>query len=146
MKNTTYFYIALLLVSITTHAQSGIPTKATFGRHSNCSTGRGACSFTLSKSETGTYSRKTAANTVTLEINNNTLKGEDQIKIAGKYFTTIKEGEMLVFVQQETIILDSISIEYLNLDHRYNRIIPGNYAMKITKDKTEIVFELKNAD
>lgn len=136
----------ILLFAVTTYAQSGIATYATFGRYSDCSTGRGACSFSLSKTETGIYSRKTDNNTITLEISNSRLKEEEQNKIAGRLFATIKEGEKLVFVQQETITLDSTSIENLNLDRRFNRIIPGNYAMQITKDKTLIVFQLKNAD
>lgn len=126
--------------------QSGITTTATFGRHSDCSTGRGACSFSLSKFETGMYSRKTADNTVTLEIDNRTLKDEEQKKIAGKLFSEIKEGETPVFVQQESIALDSTAIENLNLNRKYNRIVAGNYPMQITKDKTEIVFQLKNTD
>jgi hypothetical protein len=141
--------IIALLFCITSFAQteSKTPAQATFGRYgADCSSGRGICSFALSKSETGKYSIKNSENTIVLTINNMALTAEEQIKIAGKPFSSIKENEKLVFIQEEAMRLDSISLENLNVNVRFKIIGAGNYPMKITKDKTEIVFTLKTAN
>ena len=136
----------IFLLPLLSAAQSGIATAATFGRHSDCASGRGACSFSLSKSETGKHSRKASENTLVLEMNNGTLTNEDQIRIAGKPFKNLKENEGTVFIQYEAIMLDSTSLEALNLNGKLKWIPAGNYPMQITKDKTEIIFTLKTSN
>lgn len=141
--------IVIYLLSMASFAQieKSKSTQTTFGRYgSDCSSGRGACSFTVSaeskKSERNT--KKVSDRSITLELNRVLLTPEDQIRIAGKLFSTIKDGEHPQFIQQEALNVDSASLRNLDINATYNTIQPGNYPMQITKDKVTIVFTLSS--
>lgn len=142
--------MALLLLSISSFAQTQAKPDAvqtSFGRYgSDCSSGRGACSFAVSKMEIGMVSAKTSrkltANTIVLEIKRSVIAVSEEIRIAGKPFADFTANEPTVFVQQEDLILSSETLKNLNIEPQYNTIKMGNYPMSITKDKVEVVFTL----
>ncbi|HLA56461.1 MAG TPA: hypothetical protein VK623_10195 [Flavobacterium sp.] len=147
MKKLTHIIALLFCLAGFAQREARTPIQATFGRYgADCSAGRGICSFALSKSETGKYSMKNSENTILLSINNTALAADEQIKIAGKLFNSIKENEKPVFIQEESIRLDSISLENLNINGKFKIIPAGNYPMKITKEQIEIVLTLKTTD
>ena len=139
---------AVILLSMASFAQSEKlkPTQTTFGRYgSDCSSGRGACSFTVSaEAKSERLIKKSSEHNITLEINRALLTPEEQIRIAGQLFATIKAGENPKFVQQEALIVDKSSLKSLDINPLYNTIQPGNYPMQITKDKVTIVFTLSS--
>lgn len=139
----------LLLPSITT-AQTenkAVAAQATFGRYgSDCSSGRGACSFTSSKATAKTSefrtSKKISENALLLEIKRSALTIEEEIKIAGKPINQIHAGEALVFIQQQPLEIDAESLQNLSVNPKYNTILPGNYQMAIDKETIKITFTL----
>jgi hypothetical protein len=123
-------------------------TQTTFGRYgSDCSSGRGACSFTVYKIDseiiTEKSSKKTAENTIILQINRNAITHDEEIRIAGKPFSTFLANEAIYFVQQEDLYLNPETLQNLNVDAKYTKIAAGNYPMTIGKDKVEVTFILK---
>lgn len=140
--------IAVCLLSITSFAQTE-KTKAsqtTFGRYgADCSSGRGACSFTVStEAKSARHSKKLSDNSITLEISRSHLTEEEQIRIAGKVFSKIKPGEKPEFIQQESLTVDKPSLKNLEINSVFNTIQPGKYPMQITKDKVTIIFTLSS--
>lgn len=134
-----------LLLPVLAFAQSQ-KTTATFGRHSDCASGRGACSFSvLSNPQVfeGMVSRKIAEGVFVLEITRSQLSEDEQTRIAGKPFDALKDKANTVFIQQESIFLDTQTLKNLGLKSANNKIEAGNYPMTITKDKVEIIFDLK---
>ncbi len=142
------FLTVVMLLSMISFAQTEKlkSTQTTFGRYgSDCSSGRGACSFTVStEAKAERLTKKSSENNITLEIKRALLTSEEQICIAGQTFATIKAGENPKFVQQEPLILDNLSLKSLDINPLYNTIQPGNYPMLITKDKVIIVFTLSS--
>ncbi len=140
--------IAVSLLSVVAVAQneSRKASQASFGRYgADCSSGRGACSFTVSPdANSGQSSKKASDKSVTLEINRNQLTPDEEIRIAGKSFAQFKSTETPIFIQQETIILDKTTLKNLDINPIFNAIQPGNYPMQITKDKVTIVFTLSS--
>ena len=140
--------IVVCLLSMASFAQTE-KTKAsqtTFGRYgANCSSGRGACSFTVStEAKSARHSKKLSDNSITLEINTSQLTEEEQIRIAGKVFSKIKPGEKPEFIQQESLTVDKPSLKNLEINSAFNTIQPGKYPMQITKDKVTIIFTLSS--
>jgi len=129
--------------------QSGT-TKVTFGRYSNCTSGRGVCSFSIAKSENGissTYNtRKINETTFVVQLNKAAIAIEDQIKIAGKPFHQLKENETFLFDQNEALLLDLLTLQNMEIDKKYNTIHPGSYQMIVNKESIEILFVLKAAE
>ena len=142
--------VMILLLPSITSAQpenKSIAAQATFGRYgSDCSSGRGACSFTSSKAMAKTSdfrtSKKMSENTLLLEIKRATLTIEEEIKIAGKPFNQIQSVEVLVFIQQQPLEIDAESLQNLSVNPKYNTILPGNYQMAIDKETVKITFTL----
>lgn len=150
MKNFL-FAIATLLLSLISHAQNQTKsaiTQATFGRYgSDCSSGRGACSFTSSKAATAPIqdlrtSKKISENTFLLEIKKHTLTAEEEVKIAGKPFSQIKQNETITFVQEQKLIIDKESLQNLDIDPKFNTVNPGQYILTVDKETVKILFTL----
>ena len=147
MKKFLSAIMILLLPSIAV-AQTenkSTPAQATFGRYgSDCSSGRGACSFTSSKTTAKTTdfrtSKKISEHTILLEIKRTALSSDEEIKIAGKPFSQIDAGEILTFVQQQPLEIDIESLHNLAINQKFNTILPGNYPMTIDKDSVKITF------
>jgi len=141
-------FILLPLLSFAQIQAKVNSTQTTFGRYgSDCSSGRGACSFTVLKTDSETItentSRRTAENTIVLQINRNAVTQEEEIRIAGKPFSAFMPNEAVYFVQQEDLYLNRETLQNLNVDARYTKISAGNYPMTIGKDKVEVTFILK---
>jgi hypothetical protein len=124
------------------------PVETTFGRYgSDCSSGRGACSFTVLKTETdlisGKTSRKISENAIVLQISRKAITKQEEIKIAGKPFDEFASNETPLFVQSDDLYLDPETVQNLSVDMKYSRISAGNYPMTISKDKIEVTFTLK---
>lgn len=145
------FAIATLLLSLISHAQNQTKsaiTQATFGRYgSDCSSGRGACSFTSSKTATAPIqdlrtSKKISENTFLLEIKKHTLTAEEEVKIAGKSFSQIKQNETITFVQEQKLIIDQESLQNLDIDPKFNTVNPGQYLLTVDKETVKILFTL----
>ena len=140
--------IAVLLLSVVAVAQNENrkASQASFGRYgSDCSSGRGACSFTVSTdANSGRSSKKLSDKTITLEISRSQLTADEEIRIAGKPFAKFKSTETPIFIQSESIILDKTTLKNLDINPIFNAIQPGNYPMQITKDKVTIVFTLSS--
>lgn len=145
-----YFLICFLFISQVLFSQSlkTTPSQATFGRYgSDCSSGRGACSFTSSKTATAPIqnfrtSKKISENTFLLEIKKNTLTEEEEIKIAGKPFSQIKQNETISFVQEQKLVIDKESLQNLDIDPKFNTVNPGNYPLTVDKETVKILFTL----
>jgi len=143
--------IAFSLLPLLSFAQTPAKanaTQTTFGRYgSDCSSGRGACSFTVLKIDsdiiTEKTSKRTAENTIILQMNRNAITHEEEIRIAGKPFSTLIDNEMIYFVQQEDLYLNPETLQNLKVDAKYTKIPAGNYPMTIGKDKVEVTFILK---
>lgn len=145
------FTITILLLSLISFAQNqnkSAITQATFGRYgSDCSSGRGACSFISSKTVTAPIqnfrtSKKISENTFLLEIKKHTLTAEEEIKIAGKPFSQIKTNETITFVQEQKLIIDKESLQNLDIDPKFNTVNPGNYSLTVDKETVKILFTL----
>lgn len=147
-NNSTYLITLLFTLNLMAQSQTKTtPAQATFGRYgSDCSSGRGACSFTSSKTAVQTtdfrISRKIAENMLLLEIKRSAIDGDEEIKIAGKPFNQITSGETLIFIQQQPLEIDSESLKNLLINPKFNTILPGNYQLKIDKENVKILFEL----
>jgi hypothetical protein len=149
LKPTTA--IALLALPILSFAQTEAklnPVQATFGRYgADCSSGRGACSFTVVKNDANSISkassRKISENMIILQISRSAITKQEEIKIAGKPFSEFAANEMPAFIQQEDLYLNPETLQSLNIDLKYTRISAGNYPMTIEKDKIEVVFMLR---
>ena len=121
------------------------PVQATFGRYGlNCSSGRGACSFSLMKSidSEGRTASKGTGNTFVLTMNRNTISNEDEKRIAGKPFNDFKQSETPIFIQEQMLHLDESTLQYLNIDKSYSNINPGKYKMVITQEQVQILITL----
>ncbi len=143
------YSLAIFLLPVLSYAQTGrtASTTTTFGRHTNCSSGRGACGITISASDAKTatqYSKAMSEHSFILSLSRKSLQPEDEIRIAGKPFAEIKMDDQLQFVQHDILLVSKLSLEQLNLDISTNKIYPGNYPMFLSKDKVEILFTLKN--
>ena len=146
MKNK--LLLPILFISFFTVGQtSSGNSQVTFGRYSNCTSGRGLCSFSVSKTENEMLSvfktHKISENIVVLEVRKSSITIENQIKIAGKPFSDLKENEELFFIQTENFIIDETTLLNLGIERKYNKINPGNYQMIAAKDKITITFSLK---
>jgi len=148
MNNKLYLIMLLFTVgSIAQTENKSMPAQATFGRYgSDCSSGRGACSFTSSKTTAKITdfrtSKKISEHTILLEIKRATLTPEDEIKIAGKLFSQINDGETLTFIQQQQLEIDAESLRNLTINPKFNTILPGNYPMTIDINSVKITFIL----
>jgi hypothetical protein len=145
--------IAILSLSITSHCQNALKTvsEVSFGRYGfDCSSGRGACSFNVSKENTGiTYgknAKKVSENSFQLEIDKNSLTKQEQVRVFGMPLSEINPDETIFFVQEETLTLSIATLETLQIEARYSKIATGYYPMTITRDKVKIVFTLQEPD
>lgn len=139
------FLLPLITIAQTQNKSSS--AQATFGRYgSDCSSGRGACSFTSSKTTAKTTdfstSKKISEHTILLEIQRTVLSSDEEIKIAGKSFSQINPGETLAFVQQQPLEIDIESLQNLAINPKFNTILPGNYPMTIDINSVKITFIL----
>ncbi len=119
-----------------------------FGRFgSDCSSGRGTCSFTIGRSEHSRPSdaqvvEKMTANSFQLTIKRSSLTASDELRIAGRALNQLPKGEPCVFLQDESLAVDKESLVNLNLNPYYNRILAGNYSMYVTTDNVIITINL----
>ena len=67
---------------------------------------------------------------------------EMEIRIAGKYFCDIKEGEIVYYHKKEHYFLNELTLEELNLDVKYNRVKKGKYSILFYDDRIKIQFTL----
>lgn len=67
---------------------------------------------------------------------------EMEIRIAGKYFCEIKEGEIVYCHKKEDSFLNELTLEELNLDVKYNRVKKGKYSILFYDDRIKILFTL----
>jgi len=144
---TSLVFFLLPLVSVAQFTSRTASATPTFGRHTNCSAGRGACGITIEPSNgkpANTFSKTMSEHSFILTISRKSLLREDEIRIAGKPFNEIRDDDQLLFVQEDILLVSKLSLEHLNLDSATNKIYPGNYPMFLSKDKVEILFTLKN--
>ena len=140
----------LLWVGTFAQIQNTQTTKTSFGRYgSNCSSGRGVCSFSVSNTEARQVillrsSTKVSDNSFILEIDRKRLSIDEEISIAGKPFSKISQGEIIDFLQLDSLKVDNASILNLKLKVGYDLIIPGKYSMQISDEKVKIVFTLSS--
>jgi hypothetical protein len=148
MKN--FLTLLTVMVSVLLHAQAEnkTTTQTTFGRYgTNCSSGRGACSFAAAKdpqTESPVSAKKMSEQSFRLKILRNSLTQNDEIKIAGKPFAELAAKEQLVFVQQDDLLLSETTLQNLQINPKYNKIAAGNYPMAINGAIIEVVFTLKS--
>jgi hypothetical protein len=144
----TLITIAFSITATGQTEKTTAPSSPSFGKFgADCSSGRGACAFTISTPEssrpTDTKSAvKVSEKSFTMIIKRSALTSADEIKIAGKPFSQLLIDENLAFVQQETLVIDAVSLANLNLNLSYTKILPDSYPMTVTKDKVEITFTL----
>jgi len=141
-------FVLLPMVSFAQTPAKANTTQTTFGRYgSDCSSGRGACSFTVLKIDseiiTEKTSKKTAENTIMLQMNRNVITLEEETRIAGKPFGAFMANEAVYFVQPEDLYLNTETLQNLNVDAKYTKIAAGNYPMTVGKDRVEVTFTLK---
>ena len=113
--------MAFTLLPILSFAQTPAKanaTQTTFGRYgSDCSSGRGACSFTVFKIDseiiTEKTSTRTAENTIILQMSRNAITHEEETRIAGKAFSSFIPNETIYFVQQEDLYLNPETLQNL---------------------------------
>ena len=65
-----------------------------------------------------------------------------EIRIAGKYFCDIKEGEIVYYHKKEHYFLNELTLEELNLDVKYNKVKKGKYSILFYDDRIKIQFTL----
>ena len=70
------------------------------------------------------------------------ISSEMEIRIAGKYFCDIKEGEIVYYHKKEDYFLNALTLEELNLDVEYNRVKKGKYSILFFDDRIKIQFTL----
>lgn len=144
--------IAIVLLSANCYSQSQakpVNTEVTFGRYgSDCSSGRGACSFTTSKVDPDINfernAKRISENTFVLQLNTSSLTKEEEVRIAGTVFNEVNPNEIVFFVQQSDLLLNRTTLQNLQIDPKYSQIVAGNYPMVISKEKVEITFTLKD--
>ena len=122
----------------------GIAAAATFGRYgTNCSTGRGACSFiagTQNDRLSFAMSEKVGGNILKLTISRIAISMNDELRIAGKPFSEVTLPTF--FVQEMALKIDTTIVRKLAIDTKYNTIAPAQYPMRIDQEKVEIDFVL----
>ncbi len=67
---------------------------------------------------------------------------EMEIRIAGKPFGEIKEGEIAYYHKKEDYFLNELTLEELNLDVKYTRVKKGKYLILFYDDRIKIQFTL----
>lgn len=150
MKYLLLLLTSLAVQSVSAQYDSRTADSSTFGRHqANCSSGRGACSFTvlsneIAKAADTKFATKISGATFKLTILRSVLTIADEYRIAGKLFSDIAVGEVIEFVQQDDMTLDNITLTNLSLDLTKNKLYPGNYPLSVLKDRVEIIFTLSN--
>jgi len=140
--------MTMLSLSIACYCQNAkSATQVSFGRYgSDCSSGRGACSFTVTKTGNGNLvqtAKKISAHTVELQIDKSSLTKEEQLRIFGMPLSELNPGEMTFFIQDVALLLTPETLGNLQIDPRYTQIAPGNYPMTVTNDKIKILFTLQ---
>ena len=65
-----------------------------------------------------------------------------EIRIEGKYFCDIKEGEIVYYHKKEDYFLNELTLEELNLDVKYNKVKKGKYSILFYDDRIKIQFTL----
>lgn len=143
------FTMTMLSFSVISHCQNAKATQVSFGRYgSDCSSGRGTCSFNILKSNpTIVYarqSRRISANTFELEIDQKDLSKVEQVRVFGMTLSEVNPGETTFFVQEDAMLLEKETLENLQIDAQYTTIAAGYYPMTVTRDKVTIVFSLLN--
>ena len=151
MKN---FVSALTVIMLSMHLSAQTLEKpalvqASFGRYgSDCSSGRGTCSFSVSKNGLktipGKNTKRLSENSFLLQVDRNILTKSDEVSIAGTVFNEMNPGETVFFIQQDDIALDAITVQNLQIDEKYSKIAAGSYPMSISKNTVEIIFTLKD--
>lgn len=77
-----------------------------------------------------------------LEVDINNLTKEEQISIFGDTYTPESEMENAAFVQEEDFIFEINTLLYLELDTAYRLLKKGNYPMRFTDEKLQILLSL----
>jgi hypothetical protein len=148
MKTALLIILTCLLVSppIVGQEKPAVMATASFGRHSDCSTGRGVCALSPSINDSekidGPQLRKISSESFILEIPNSGLSEKDQDNIAGKRFLGFDGSATADFVQEEKIVVDGKILEALGLDPKLTTLRAGSYPLRIGKDTTEITLTL----
>lgn len=149
----TFIYtVTILLLSGTVFGQTQekpVNADVTFGRYgSDCSSGRGACSFTAAKPNSDVIleknSTRVSPTSFLLQLKRSVLTKDEEVRIAGTVFNEVNSEEALFFVQETDLSLSSTTLQNLKIDTKYSLIAAGSYPMVITKDKVEITFSLKD--
>ena len=65
-----------------------------------------------------------------------------EIRIAGKLFGEIKEGEIAYYHKKEDYFLNELNLAELNLDVKYTRVKKGKYLILFYDDRIKIQFTL----
>ena len=65
-----------------------------------------------------------------------------EIRIAGKPFGEIKEGEIAYYHKKEDYFLNELTLVELNLDVKYTRVKKGTYLILFYDDRIKIQFTL----
>lgn len=142
--------VTILSLSLSAYCQNELGTAAqiSFGRYgSDCSSGRGSCSFTASKPGIGIFpknARKISKNSFQLEIDKKSLTKEEQVRIFGMPLSEINPEEIEFFLQEEALLLSKETLQNLKIDTQYAEILSGNYSMTLTRDTIKIVFTLSD--
>lgn len=142
------FTMTMLSLSIVSQCQNAKATQVSFGRYgSDCSSGRGTCSFNVLKSNPAMVSlkksRRVSANTFELEMDQKDLSKAEQVRIFGVPLSEVNLGETTFFVQEDALLLDKETLENLQIDAHYATIAAGYYPMTVSRDKVRIVFTLQ---
>lgn len=140
--------LLLLITSILLKAQTeSNPLEAGFqtGKKPDCFRGVGLCDVTVqstSAKSNDISAYRIATNSIVIQLPVEKLSREDELNISGKLFSEIKADEEILFIQGEPLFLTIETLRNLGLEAELNKIAPGSYPMKITREKVEITFTL----
>jgi len=142
----------VLLTSFFLKAQTDSnPLEAAFqtGKKPDCFRGVGLCDVVVQSnsakiSDISAY--RIATNTIVIQFPIEKITRQDELNIAGKLFSEIKTDEEILFIQEEPLFLNIETVRNLGLEAELNRIAPGFYPIKITREKVEITLTIQPSE
>jgi len=144
MKTLFFVIINLSLIGLIMEIPpsnfEGENIQATMARSSDCTIGRGVCSFGLLSTETETME----GNTIKINVSE-TYSGSLKLQIAKSELTITQFEEQFIdmfFYQADIFQIDNNVLEALNINSSNNTILPGYYSV----EENDTYFEINLAN
>lgn len=134
--------MALLCSYFTAHSQSKAPIGFDI-RGRDCAGGGGLCSVNKTSSPNNDIDiQKLNKNTFVLNILRASLTLDEEISVAGNYFSSFQAILPKIFIQDGDLQFNNDVLEVIGIDPKYNLLKTGNYPMQIKEDEVIITLTL----